>query len=89
MSKTTIEPVQAGNFAGVMPEFGRAGDLHRQFGIKRGTAYNLLEAGKIRGVLLRVKGSKSGIRLFDLSSVRNFILGQMKTRGNTTTNNKG
>jgi len=43
------------------------------FGIKRGTAYNLLADGKIRGVLLRVRGAKSGVRLFDVESVRAFI----------------
>jgi hypothetical protein len=73
----TTAPVEAGNFTGVMPEFGRAADLQRHFGIRRGTAYNLLAAGKIRGCLLRVKGKKSGIRLFDMASTRDFIRSQM------------
>jgi hypothetical protein len=78
MKKTkTIEPVEAGDFAGVLPEFGRTADLTRIFGIRRGTAYNLLAAGKIRGCLLRVKGKKSGIRLFEMASARDYIRSQM------------
>jgi hypothetical protein len=69
----TTAPVQAGDFTGAQAEFGRWQDLHRQFGIKRGTAYTLLNTGKIRGVLLRVAGQKSGVRLFDLNSIRDYI----------------
>jgi hypothetical protein len=69
----TVAPVRAGDFTGVQPEFGRWQDLQRQFGIKRGTAYNLLADGKIKGVLLRVRGAKAGVRLFDLASVRDYI----------------
>jgi hypothetical protein len=72
----TTAPVQAGNFNNIQPEFGRVADLNRQFGIKRGTAYNLLIDGKIKGCLLRVRGKKSGVRLFDMASVRNYILSQ-------------
>lgn len=74
----TIEPVQPGNFTGIMPEFGRVADITRIFGIRRGTAYNLLRDGKIKRVLLRVRGKKSGCRLFDMGSVRNFIRSEMK-----------
>jgi hypothetical protein len=79
MKTTTTEPVQPGNFNGVMPEFGRTADLGTHFGIRRGTAYNLLLDGKIKGVLLRVKGQKSGIRLWDMASVRDYIRSQMET----------
>jgi hypothetical protein len=74
----TIAPVQAGNFAALAPEFGRTADVYRVFGIKRGTLYNLLSLGKIKGCLLRVRGQKSGVRLFDMASVRAFIRGQMQ-----------
>ena len=74
--ETTTAPVKAGDFAGVVPEFGRVADLTRVFGLKRGTAYNLLGDGKIKGVLLRVRGAKSGVRLFDMASVRAYILSQ-------------
>jgi len=75
-TETTTEPVQPGNFNNVLPEFGRLADVTRHFGIKRGTAYNLLTDGKIKGVLLRVRGAKSGVRLIDMASVRNYILSQ-------------
>ena len=80
-TKTTIEPVQPGNFTGIQPEFGRVADVTRQFGIKRGTLYNLHRDGKVRGVLLRVRGQKSGVRLFDMGSVRDFIHSQMNGQG--------
>jgi len=70
------EPVQPGNFNGIAPEFGRVADVTRMFGIKRGTLYNLLADSKIRGVLLRVRGQKSGVRLFDMASIRDYILSQ-------------
>jgi hypothetical protein len=76
--KTTTPPVQTGNLTGTLPEFGRATDLHKMFGLRRGTIYNLLAAGKIRGCLLRIKGKKSGVRVFDIQSVRDFIRSQME-----------
>jgi hypothetical protein len=75
--RTTTAPVQVGDFATAQPEFGRWQDVQRSFGIKRGSAYNLLSEGKIRGCLLRVTGQKSGVRLFDMASVRDFIHSQM------------
>ena len=72
-NETTTAPVKPGDFTGAPPEFGRVADLTRNFGIRRGTAYNLLADGKIKGVLLRSRGTKSGIRLFDMASVRAYI----------------
>jgi hypothetical protein len=71
--KTTTARVEAGNFNGVAPEFGRWQDVQRQYGIKRGSLYGLLALGKVKGCLLRVRGQKSGIRLIDMASVRNYI----------------
>jgi hypothetical protein len=76
--KTTIQPVKPGDFTGITPEFGRTADLQKTFGLRRGSAYNLLLDGKIRGVLLRVRGKKSGVRLWDMASVRNYIRTQME-----------
>lgn len=59
-------------------EFGRCADVQRIFGLRRGTLYNLLQDGKIKGVLLRVRGKKSGVRLFAMASVRDFIRSQME-----------
>lgn len=71
--QTSIEPVQPGDFSNMMPEYGRWRDVRRVYAIGRGSAYNLLADGKIKGVLLRVRGQKSGIRLFDMASVREYI----------------
>lgn len=79
-SKTTA-PVERGEFNGAQKEFGRWQDVERIYSIKRGTAYNLLRDGKIRGVLLRIRGQKSGVRLFDMASVRDFISSQMQESG--------
>jgi hypothetical protein len=77
----TIEPVQAGSFTGIAPEFGRTADVAKHFGIKRGTLYNLLEAGKVRGVVLRVKGKQKGVRLWDMQSIRDYIRSQFEDPG--------
>ena len=74
--KFTTAPVQPSHCD--KPEFGRTADVQHMFGIKRGTLYNLLQDGKIKGVLLRVRGQKSGVRLFDLDSIRRFIYSQME-----------
>jgi hypothetical protein len=73
-NEKTTQPVQAGNFTALRPEFGRAAQIEQLFGIKRGTLYHLLSLGLIKGVLVRSKGKKSGLRLFDVDSVRNYIL---------------
>jgi hypothetical protein len=78
MKTTTTKPAYTGIPVGDSPEFGRATDLQKIFGLRRGTIYNLLRAGRIRGCLLRVKGKKSGVRLFDIQSVRQFIINQMQ-----------
>ena len=77
MKRLTTDPIQPSNVANTPAEFGRVGDLNRLFGLRRGSAYSLLKRGKIQGVLLRVAGQKSGVRLFSLDSVRNFIQGEM------------
>ncbi|MBI4326649.1 MAG: hypothetical protein HY674_15505 [Chloroflexi bacterium] len=83
MIDKTEEPVRPGDITGLVPEFVRARDVQYLFGLKRGTLYNLLLDGKIKGCLLRVRGSKSGIRLFSTDSIRGLIRGQMATAENT------
>lgn len=73
----TAAPVVAGDFSGVAPEFGRVRDVTKLFGLRRGTIYNLLSRGRIKGCVLRVCGSKSGVRVIDLASVRQFITAEM------------
>ena len=74
---TTTNPVEPGNYTGIMPEFGRVKDVQTHFGIKRGTLYNLLKDGKIKSVLLRIRGKKYGCRLISMDSVRECIRSQM------------
>lgn len=71
--KFTTEDLKPADCSNQQPEFGRCRDCTQLFGLKRGTLYNLLADGRIRGVLLRVRGQKSGVRLFDLASVREYI----------------
>jgi len=78
----TTAPVQPGDFQTAEREFGRTADVQRQFGLKRGTLYNLLADGKVRGVVLRVRGKKSGCRLWDMQSVRHYIRGEMEAAQN-------
>jgi len=74
-------PESSGDGTGNKPEFGRVAEVTRRFGIKRGTLYNLLADGKVKGCLLRVRGRKSGVRLFHLDSVRDFIASAMVKHG--------
>ena len=74
-------PGNPDELTGSKPEFGRVADVTRRFGIKRGTLYNLLADGKVNGCLLRVRGRKSGVRLFHLDSVREFIASEMQNAG--------
>jgi len=75
---STTAPVQPGDFQNADREFGRTADVHRQYGLKRGTLYNLLLDGKVRGVLLRIRGKKSGCRLWDMQSIRTYIRSEME-----------
>ena len=77
MKTYTDAPIQAGNCKGIMPEFGRTEDVERLFGIKRGTLYNLSEQKKIRSLLLRVTGEKSGVRLWLLESIQKYLFSEM------------
>jgi hypothetical protein len=74
----TTAPVEAGDFTDVMPEFGRTQDVEKYFGIKRGTLYNLLDQGKIKGAVLRQAGCLKGVRLWHMASVREYIFTQME-----------
>lgn len=60
------------------PEFVDCKGLEAGWGIKRSLAYQLLSDGKIRGVSLRRRGRLRGKRLFDVSSVRQFLSAQME-----------
>jgi hypothetical protein len=74
----TTDLLRPGDTTGITPEFGRCNDVQRLFGLRRGTLYNLLRQGKVKGVLLRVAGQKSGVRLWHLQSIRDLINSEME-----------
>ena len=76
-SSTTIAPVTSGDFRDTAKEFGRTKDVERVFSVKRGTLYNAEKLGLVRGVLLRLRGHKSGVKLWDMQSIQRWIRGEM------------
>ena len=78
MSQVTITKIGPPLNNDCTPEFGRTEDVRRLFGIKRGTLYNLYQQRKIRGVLLRQRGQQTGIRLWDIHSIREYIRSEME-----------
>ena len=74
----TAQPIQAAESSTLQPEYLRSKDVERIFSIKRGVLYGLLADGKVKGVLLRCSGEKSGVRLFAVDSIRSFITSQMQ-----------
>jgi len=67
-------PPQPGDTKTLTPEFARVDAIQQMFGLKRGTLYNLIRDGKVNSVLKKVTGRKSGIRLIEVASVRQYIL---------------
>ena len=76
---------QAPNSGGQPPQYGRIKDVQERFGLTRGTIYNLLRSGRIRGCALPVTGKKSKIRLIDLSSVSTLIESEIQLQTKRTT----
>jgi hypothetical protein len=65
--------VTPGDFSDTAKEFGRTKDVERVFSLKRGTLYNAEKLGLVRGVLLRLRGQKSGVKLWDMRSIEQWI----------------
>jgi len=76
--RTTTAPVMPGDFSDTAKEFGRTKDVERIFSVKRGTLYNAEKLGLVRGVLLRLRGQKSGVKLWDMRSIERWIRGEME-----------
>ena len=76
--RTTVGPVMPGDFSDTTKEFGRTKDVERIFSVKRGTLYNAEKLGLVRGVLLRLRGQKSGVKLWDMRSIEKWIRGEMQ-----------
>lgn len=62
----------------VRPEWGGYSIVKQQFDLGRTYTYYLEKAGKIKGVLLRNKGSKTGKKLFYLPSIGDFLKKKME-----------
>jgi hypothetical protein len=67
-----------GNLGGSAPRYCRLKALEERYGIKRGSAYSLMRAGKIRSCALRVTSKRTRTRLVDCLSVEAYIEEQMK-----------
>ena len=72
----TIEEIKPAKIGDIKPEFGTSDDVRKYYGIKKGTLYNLHKLGKVRGKVLRVTGEFKGVRLWDMSSIRDLINSQ-------------
>ena len=74
----TSTPIEPGEVGSMVAEFGRVADVERIYGLKRGTTYALIRAGKLKSVCLRQPGAKRGIRLVHLPSVHALLHSPMK-----------
>ena len=70
-------PVAAVPSFNLNPEFVDAEGLYALFGVRRTHAYELIKRRQIRSVSLRAPGRLRGRRLFDVASVRAYLLSQV------------
>ena len=75
MTTATIEHRHTGDS---FPEFIRIPDVERLYGIRRSTLYGLISSGKIKSVSLRKEGSRTGVRLIAVQSLREFLNSRME-----------
>ena len=73
----TMAPLAGGDNENLQPEFLRTADVRKVFGIARGSLYSLHALGRVKGVLLRVRGQKSGVRLWSVKSIQDYIRSNM------------
>ena len=73
-NKTTA-PVEPGAIGS--PEFCRPSDVRHLFGIGRSYVYQLIASGDVRSVSLRRRGAKTGCRLIDVQSLRDYLRAEM------------
>jgi hypothetical protein len=78
-NKTTA-PVEPGAVG--FSEFCRPADCRRLFGVGRSYVYQLIASGDVKSISLRKRGAKTGIRLIDVQSVRDYLRGQFTTDAN-------
>ena len=76
VKQNTTAPVQPGAI-GSHIEFCRPADVRQLFGIGRSYCYQLIQSGAIRSTCLRQRGKRTGVRLIDVASVRDYLRGEM------------
>jgi hypothetical protein len=69
----TTKPIEA-SIVSNSPEFVDSRGMRQMFGISRTAAYDLINDGLIKSVSLRRKGRARGRRLFDVASVREYLM---------------
>ena len=69
-----IKPIEA-SIVSNSPEFVDSRGLRQMFGISRTAAYDLINDGLIKSISLRRTGRARGRRLFDVASVREYLMG--------------
>ena len=77
----TTEPIKAVVDNLPKPEFLRVKQVEARYGIRRGTLYHMLQDGLIKGVSLRVRGTKQGCRLISTDSIDAYIAKMMRDQG--------
>ena len=76
----TTAPIEPGAIGS--PEFCRPSDVRHLFGIGRSYCYQLIQRGVIRSTCLRKLGARTGVRLIDVASVRDYLRSQFTTNPN-------
>jgi len=66
-------PTEAEKYVGQGPEWARIPDIDQRFGIRRSKLYELIQSGEVVSTCIRRKGAKSGVRLINVESVREFL----------------
>lgn len=74
----TLGPQQAPE---PQPEYARVTQVTRLTGLTRSTLYRLLNRGVIKGAMLPITGRKSGVRVFDMASIRAYINQHISNKG--------
>ena len=69
----TTTPIEASSVTN-SPEFIDSKGMRQMFGISRTATYDLINDGLIKSVSLRRKGRARGRRLFDVASVRDYLM---------------
>jgi hypothetical protein len=73
----TSEPVQPGWASQVAPEFIRTNDVWKIFGIRRGSFHTLAKLGRVKSWLIRIRGNRLGMQLWNTDSIQALIRDSM------------